>query len=165
MRSLTMKPTAVCATAALAFAIFPLHAQSHQTKKDIVETAGDARKFTEFLKVVQSAELTATLKGPGPFTLFAPTDHAFAKLPKRELDQLLASPEKLRQVVTYHVIAGKHSSEEVKKMGTVKSLEGTPLRIRDVNGKITINSATLVNPDIECTNGVIHVIDGVLIPK
>jgi uncharacterized surface protein with fasciclin (FAS1) repeats len=156
---------AISALAFVSFAVPPLCAQSGQTKKDIIESIADTGRFTQFLKAVQAAGLNEVLKGPGPFTLFAPNDDAFHKLPKNALDQLLSNPTRLKQVVTYHVVPSKLSSEQVKHLTSARSLLGTPLWIRNVRGKITVNDAILVNPDVDCTNGVVHVIDAVLIPK
>jgi uncharacterized surface protein with fasciclin (FAS1) repeats len=156
---------AICALAFVSIAVPPLCAQSGQTKKDIIESIADTGRFTQFLKAVQAAGLNEVLKGPGPFTLFAPNDDAFHKLPKNALDQLLSNPTRLKQVVTYHVVPSKLSSEQVKHLTSARSLLGTPLWIRNVRGKITVNDAILVNPDVDCTNGVVHVIDAVLIPK
>jgi len=150
---------------ALLLGSFALQAQ----EKDIVDTAIASGDFTTLVKAVQAAGLVDTLKGPGPFTVFAPTDEAFAKLPAGALDSLLADPAKLKKVLLYHVVAGKVMAADVKTM-TAKSAEGAPLNISQhssqVNdGKVMVDKATVVKTDIVCSNGVIHVIDSVLMPK
>jgi uncharacterized surface protein with fasciclin (FAS1) repeats len=132
--------------------------------KDIVDTAIAAGDFTTLVKAVQAAGLVDTLKGPGPFTVFAPTDEAFAKLPAGALDKLLADPAKLKKVLLYHVVAGKVMAADVHTM-KAKTAEGAPLNIMVNDGKVMVNGATVVKTDIVCSNGVIHVIDSVLMPK
>jgi uncharacterized surface protein with fasciclin (FAS1) repeats len=145
---------------ALLLGSFALQAQ----EKDIVDTAIAAGDFTTLVKAVQAAGLVDTLKGPGPFTVFAPTDEAFAKLPAGALDSLLADPAKLKKVLLYHVIAGKVMAADVKTM-KAKSVEGAPLYIAVNDGKVMVDKAMVVKTDIVCSNGVIHVIDSVLMPK
>jgi uncharacterized surface protein with fasciclin (FAS1) repeats len=134
--------------------------------KDIVDTAVGAGSFTTLVAAVTAAGLGATLKGAGPFTVFAPSDDAFAKLPKGTVEDLV-KPEnkaKLAAILTYHVIAGKVMSKEIAgKAMKVKSVEGHEISIDATNG-VKVDKATVVTADIECTNGVIHVIDQVIMP-
>jgi len=133
---------------------------------DIVDTAVAAGSFTTLVAAVQAADLVDTLKSPGPFTVFAPTDDAFAALPGGTVDSLLL-PEnkaKLVQILTYHVVPGIVKADEVAgKRGTVPTVEGTPLHIDGRNG-VKVENATVLTADIEASNGVIHVIDTVLLP-
>ena len=121
---------------------------------DIVETAVSAGQFNTLVKAVQAAGLVETLKGPGPFTVFAPTDAAFAKLPPGALDSLIANPDKLKAVLTYHVVAGKVMSSQVKP-GKVKTVEGAEATLSTKGGKVMIDKATVVKADVEASNGVI----------
>jgi len=132
--------------------------------KDIVDTAIAAGSFTTLVKAVQEAGLVDTLKSAGPFTVFAPTDEAFAKLPPGALDGLLKDKDKLKAVLTYHVVSGKVMSSQVKTM-KVKTVQGSQAKIKVADGKVMIDKATVIKPDIEATNGVIHVIDTVIMPK
>jgi len=145
---------------ALALSSLAVRAQ----EKDIVDTAVSAGNFTTLVKAVQAAGLVDTLKGPGPFTVFAPTDEAFAKLPAGTVEGLLANPDKLKAVLTYHVVAGKVMAAEVKP-GKVKTVQGSQATIRTSGGNVMIDGAKVVKADIECSNGVIHVIDSVILPK
>jgi uncharacterized surface protein with fasciclin (FAS1) repeats len=131
---------------------------------DIVDTAVAAGQFTTLVKAVKAAGLVETLKSPGPFTVFAPTDAAFAKLPPGALDSLLANPEKLKAVLTYHVVAGKVMAKDVKP-GMVKTVEGAEATLSTKGGKVMIDKATVVKADVVADNGVIHVIDTVIMPK
>lgn len=153
--------------AGLAFAVLGAFATtaSAAPKKDIVETAVEAGQFTTLAKALTAADLIATLKGKGPFTVFAPTDEAFAKLPAGTLETLLKDKEKLRAVLTYHVVAGKVKAAKVAKMTSAKTVQGGSVKISAEGGKVMIDGATVVKADIECSNGVIHVVDSVLLPK
>lgn len=131
---------------------------------DIVDTAVSAGNFTTLVKLVQSAGLVDTLKGPGPFTVFAPTDEAFSKVPAATLDALGKDPEKLKKVLTYHVVAGKVMSSDVKT-GPVTTVAGVPAKVTAKNGKVMIDQANVIKADIVTDNGVIHVIDAVILPK
>ena len=131
--------------------------------KDIVDTAVGAGSFKTLAAALQAAGLVDTLKGPGPFTVFAPTDEAFAKIPKADLDALLKDKAKLSAVLTYHVVAGKVMAKDVKA-GKVKSVQGSELTLA-TSGGVTVDSAKVVAADIVADNGVIHVIDSVLLPK
>jgi uncharacterized surface protein with fasciclin (FAS1) repeats len=130
---------------------------------DIVDTAVAAGQFTTLVKAVQAAGLVETLKGAGPFTVFAPTDDAFAKLPAGTLDKLLADKAALAKVLTYHVVSGKVMAADVKT-GPVKTVEGANARLMAKDGKVMINKANVVKADIVADNGVIHVIDAVILP-
>ena len=133
---------------------------------DIVDTAV-AGGFTTLVAAVKAAGLVDTLKGPGPFTVFAPTDAAFAKLPPGTLDSLL-KPEnkaKLVAILTYHVVPGKVMAADVVKLKTAKTVQGQSLTIKVKDGKVMVNNANVTKTDIEASNGVIHVIDTVLMPK
>lgn len=134
-------------------------------KKDIVDTAVAAGDFTTLAKALTAADLITTLKGKGPFTVMAPTDEAFAKLPPGTLDALLKDKEKLRAVLTYHVVAGKVKAAQVMKMTSAKTVQGGSVKIATEGGKVMIDGATVTKADIECSNGIIHVIDSVLLPK
>lgn len=132
---------------------------------DIVDTAVSAGSFKTLVKAVQAAGLVDTLKGPGPFTVFAPTDEAFAKLPAGTLESLLANPEQLKQVLTYHVVSGKVMAADVVKLKEAKTVQGSAARIKVTGGNVMIDNAKVIKTDIACDNGVIHVIDTVILPK
>lgn len=133
--------------------------------KDIVDTAVGAGSFKTLVQAVQAASLVETLKGPGPFTLFAPTDEAFAKVPAATLQALLANPAALRDVLTYHVVAGKVQAADVVKLTSAKSVQGSNITIAVSGSTVKLNgSTTVTQTDIQATNGVIHVIDTVLLP-
>jgi uncharacterized surface protein with fasciclin (FAS1) repeats len=129
----------------------------------IVETAVNAGNFKTLVAAVQAAGLVETLNGAGPFTVFAPTDEAFAKLPEGTVEGLLADKEKLTKILTYHVVSGKVMASDVSGMTEAPSLEGGMLKVDTTNG-VMINQSHVITPDIECSNGVIHVIDTVLLP-
>ena len=131
--------------------------------KDIVDTAVAAGSFKTLATALQAAGLVDTLKGKGPFTVFAPTDEAFAKIPKSDLDALLKDKAKLTAVLTYHVVAGQVMAKDVKA-GKVKSVQGTELTLGTTGG-VTVDGAKVIKADIVADNGVIHVIDSVVIPK
>ena len=132
-------------------------------EKDIVDTAIAAGSFKTLVTAVQAAGLVETLKSKGPFTVFAPTDEAFAKIPKAQLDALIADKAKLAKVLTYHVVAGKVMAADVKA-GAVKTVEGSSLTITTKNG-VMVDKAKVTTTDIVTSNGVIHVIDSVIMPK
>jgi uncharacterized surface protein with fasciclin (FAS1) repeats len=131
--------------------------------KDIVDTAVAAGNFKTLATALTAAGLVDTLKGPGPFTVFAPTDEAFAKVPKAQLDALLADKAKLTKVLTYHVVPGKVMAADVKA-GTVKTVEGGSLTVK-TEGGVMVDGAKVTATDIVADNGVIHVIDSVVIPQ
>ena len=133
--------------------------------KTIIDTAMDAGKFTTLINALKAASLIETLRGKGPFTVFAPTDEAFSHLAPGALNALLKDTKKLKAVLTYHVVAGSVAAKDIKS-GDMKTVEGTPLvcAYRE-DGKVTVNSAKIVQADIAASNGVIHVIDAVIMPK
>ena len=133
------------------------------TTHDIVDTAVAAGNFSTLVAAVKAAGLVETLKGAGPFTVFAPTDEAFAKVPKATLEGLLADKAALTKVLTYHVVAGKVMAADVKA-GHVKTVQGTDLAMV-TEGGVTVNGAKVVSADVAASNGVIHAIDTVLMPK
>ncbi len=146
--------------AALALAV----AASPAFAKDIVQTAVDNGNFSTLATALQKAGLVDTLKGSGPFTVFAPTDAAFAKIPKDQLDALLADKDKLTKVLTYHVVPGRVMAADVKP-GEVKTVQGSAVTISTYGGKVKVNDATVTATDVRADNGVIHVIDTVILPK
>lgn len=131
---------------------------------DIVDTAKSAGSFNTLVTAVQAAGLVDTLKGPGPFTVFAPTDAAFAKIPQAKLDALLKDKAALTKVLTYHVVPGKVMAADVKP-GMVKTVEGNAFKVSTSDGKVMVDKATVTKTDIAADNGVIHVIDTVIMPK
>jgi uncharacterized surface protein with fasciclin (FAS1) repeats len=135
------------------------------TAKDIVATAMEAGTFSTLLTAATAAGLVETLQGEGPFTVFAPTDEAFAKLPDGTLEGLLADPEALKQVLLYHVVSGKVTADQVVGLTSADSVEGSPIAIAIKDGTVVLNdSAEVVTTDVMASNGVIHVIDSVLLP-
>ena len=130
---------------------------------DIVDTAVNAGSFNTLVAAVKAANLVDTLKGPGPFTVFAPTDEAFSKLESGAVEALLEDIPQLRKVLEYHVVAGKVMAADVVNIDSAPTVEGSSLKIDASNG-VKVNDATVVTPDVEADNGVIHVIDSVLIP-
>lgn len=132
--------------------------------KDIVETAKDAGTFNTLLEAATVAGLVDTLKGEGPYTVFAPTDEAFAKIPKDKLKALIADKEKLKEVLLYHVVKGKVMAAEAAKLDSAKTVQGKPFAIKAQGGKVMVNEAKVTKADIKASNGVIHVIDAVLMP-
>jgi len=135
-----------------------------QEKKDIVDTAVGAGQFKTLAKALTAAGLIDTLKSKGPFTVFAPTDEAFAKLPKETLDALLKDNAKLMAVLTYHVVPGKVMAVDVVKLDSAKTVQGSAVKITVKDGKVMVNQANVVKTDIVTSNGVIHVIDAVILP-
>ena len=146
----------------LAASILSFAALSAQSK-DIVDTAVGAGTFKTLAAALSAAGLVGTLKGPGPFTVFAPTDEAFAKIPKAQLDALLADKAKLTAVLTYHVVPGKVMAKDVKA-GKVKTVQGSDLTVA-TSGGVMVDGAKVTATDIVADNGVIHVIDSVVLPK
>jgi uncharacterized surface protein with fasciclin (FAS1) repeats len=135
--------------------------------KDIVDTAVGAGSFNTLVAAVKAAGLVDTLKGKGPFTVFAPTDDAFKKLPPGTLDDLLKpeNKEKLKGILTYHVVSGKVMAKDVVKINSAKTVNGQSLTIAVKDKDVMVNNAKVTKTDIECSNGVIHVIDTVVLPK
>ena len=132
---------------------------------DIVDTAVNAGSFNTLVAAVKAAGLVDTLKGPGPFTVFAPTDDAFAKLPAGTVDSLLKDIPKLKKILTYHVVSGKVTAADVVKLTSANTVEGSSVKIDASGGTVKVNDAKVVTPDVASDNGVIHVIDSVLIPQ
>ena len=135
-------------------------------RKDIVDTAVGAGSFKTLVAAVQAAGLVETLKGAGPFTVFAPTDEAFAKLPAGTVESLLKpeNKEKLVAVLTYHVVPGKVMAADVVKLTEAPTVQGSKAKVKVVDGAVMIDNAKVVKTDIETSNGVIHVIDAVILP-
>ena len=136
-------------------------------EKDIVDTAVAADGFKTLVAAVKAAGLVETLKGKGPFTVFAPTDEAFKKLPAGTLDSLLKpeNKKKLVAILTYHVVAGKVMAADVVKLTEAKTVQGQSVKVKVDGGKVKVDGANVVKTDIACGNGVIHVIDAVILPK
>ena len=143
--------------------LITLGAMTSAYAKDIVDTAVAAGNFKTLATALTAAGLVDTLKGPGPFTVFAPTDEAFAKVPKADLDALLKDKAKLTAVLTYHVVPGKVMAKDVKA-GQVKTVQGSMLTISTAGG-VMVDKAKVTATDIVADNGVIHVIDTVVMPK
>ncbi|WP_435257228.1 fasciclin domain-containing protein [Thioclava sp. FR2] len=157
-----IRRTFLALTTAMAFSA-PAFADSHG--KDIVDTAVDAGSFTTLVAAVQAAGLVETLKGEGPFTVFAPTDEAFAKLPAGTVEDLLKpeNKDKLTSILTYHVVPGKVMSTDLSEGLKAATVQGAEVTIT-LEGGAKVDGAMVVTPDIEATNGVIHVIDTVIMP-
>ena len=137
---------------------------AHVTRADIVDTAVSAGQFGTLAKALTEAGLIDTLKGPGPFTVFAPTDAAFAKIPAEQLQALLADKAALTKVLTYHVVPGKVMAKDVST-GSVKTVEGQSLMLDVSSAGVKVNDANVIKTDIVASNGVIHVIDSVVLPN
>ncbi len=147
-----------------AVAVMPLAHAGEHGKKDIVDTAVAAGNFGTLVTAVQAADLVDTLKGEGPFTVFAPTDEAFARIPAADLEALLADKEALTRVLTYHVVPGKVMAADVVNLESAATVEGSEIAISTTGG-VKVNEATVVQTDIEASNGVINVIDMVIMPR
>lgn len=156
LKDSTMKKTLIASLLALG-------ALGTANAADIVDTAVAAGSFKTLVTAVQAAGLVDTLKGPGPFTVFAPTDEAFAKIPKATLDALLKDKAALTKVLTYHVVPGKVMAKDVKP-GMVTTVQGSMLTVSTTGG-VKVDAANVVKTDIAADNGVIHVIDTVIMPK
>jgi uncharacterized surface protein with fasciclin (FAS1) repeats len=161
--------TGIASMAAVVLAVVGLAIGSNfarATNQDIVDTAVGAGQFKTLATALKAADLVETLKGPGPFTVFAPTNEAFAKLPAGTVENLL-KPEnkaKLTAILTYHVVPGAVKAKQVTKLSEAKTVNGAMVKVSTEDGKVMINDATVVTPDIEASNGVIHVIDKVILP-
>ncbi|GAB1545160.1 fasciclin domain-containing protein [Scytonema sp. NUACC21] len=131
---------------------------------NLVETASQAGNFSKLVKAVEAAGLVDTLNSPGPFTVFAPTDEAFAKLPQGTLDELLKDTHKLKRILAYHVASGDVRSDDLIQIDHAETLEGSVVGINATQGKVKVNDANVLQTDILTDNGVIHAIDAVLIP-
>ena len=135
--------------------------------RDVVDTAIAAGSFKTLAKALDAAGLVTTLKGAGPFTVFAPTDEAFAKLPDGTLETLLKpeNKEKLRRILTYHVVAGTVMASDVVKLQSAKAVSGDTITVKVKDGVVHVDNATVTSADVRASNGVIHVIDSVILPK
>lgn len=156
LRTLAVLPFAVLVAA--------LPAAAGEARKDIVDTAVAAGNFKTLATALQAAGLVETLKGKGPFTVFAPTDAAFAKLPPGALDSLLKDKAKLTAVLTYHVVPGKVMAGQVVDLKEAKTVQGQSLTVSTTGG-VKVDGANVTTTDIEASNGVIHVIDAVVMPR
>jgi uncharacterized surface protein with fasciclin (FAS1) repeats len=162
----SIKSTATALLACLAI-VGAAHASNPAMKKDIVDTAASAGSFGTLVAAVQAAGLVETLKGPGPYTVFAPTDEAFAKLPAGTVEMLLepANRDKLIAILTYHVVPGRIMAADIAgKEMMVETVQGQSIDVNATKG-VMVNAATVTTADIETSNGVIHVIDTVILPK
>jgi uncharacterized surface protein with fasciclin (FAS1) repeats len=155
-----LRRTFIASAAAMTFATSAF-ADGHSM--DIVDTAVSAGSFTTLVAAVQAAGLVDTLKGEGPFTVFAPTDEAFAALPEGTVEALLADPEALAAILTYHVVAGKVMSTDLSDGMMAATVNGADITIGTMGG-VSVNGANVLTADIEASNGVIHVIDAVILP-
>lgn len=144
--------------------VFTAGAADHHEKKDIVDTAVAAGSFKTLAAALQATGLVETLKGKGPFTVFAPTDEAFAKLPAGTVEALLKDKAKLTQILLYHVVPGNVMAKDVVKLKSAKTAQGTAVKINVSGGKVMVDNANVVKTDIATSNGVIHVIDSVILP-
>lgn len=156
----------VCVLLSAAVCLATAVSAAEPAKKDIVDTAVAAGQFKTLATALKAAGLVDTLKGEGPFTVFAPTDAAFAKLPEGTVETLLKpeNKEKLVAILTYHVVGGKVMAADVVKLTEAKTVNGKTAAIKVDNGKVLVDKATVVKTDIACSNGVIHVIDTVILP-
>ncbi len=166
MGKLRLTTAALLATAVAVLAAGALAATSSPrgAQLNVVQTAAAAGQFKTLVSLVKQAGLAKTLSGTGRFTVFAPTDAAFAKVPKATLKQLAADKAKLRAVLLYHVVSGRLTAAKVTKLRSAKTLNGAVVRIRVSGGMVYINGARVVKPNVLASNGVIHVINRVLIP-
>lgn len=144
---------------------FTAQAHNHKAKADIVDTAVAAGSFTTLVTAVQAADLVDTLKSAGPFTVFAPNDEAFAKIPAADLNALVADKAALANILTYHVVAGKVMAADVVNLTSATTVQGQDLAIEVKDGTVFVNGAKVIATDIQTSNGVIHVIDTVVLPK
>ena len=160
-----MKKLLVALTLSLLLVPAFVRADDKAAKKDIVDTAAAAGSFKTLLTACKAAGLIDTLKGKGPLTVFAPTDEAFAKLPEGTVEKLLKDKEALKAILTYHVVAGKMPAAKVLKAKTLKTVNGASLTVSMKGKAAMVDNAKIVKTDIHCSNGVIHVIDTVVMPK
>jgi len=150
---------------ALGIAVMPVAATDNHQKMDIVDTAVAAGSFNTLAAALQAAGLIETLKGKGPFTVFAPTDEAFAKLPAGTVEALLKDKEKLTKILLYHVVSGRVMAKDVVKLKSARTVQGSSVTIVTRGGNVMVDNANVVKTDIAASNGVIHVIDSVILPK
>ena len=169
--SQNFRKVAHLAVLAAAVGLFAISASAGQYKqkasKDIVETAASNGSFTTLVAALEAAGLEETLKGEGPFTVFAPTDEAFAKLPEGTVENLLLpeNRDQLTAILTYHVVSGKVTSAQVVKLDSAPTVNGQSIKIRTANHMVMIDEATVAAADVMASNGVIHVIDEVILPN
>jgi uncharacterized surface protein with fasciclin (FAS1) repeats len=163
--TLALLVVAALAAAAIGASASASTASKSEGDKNIVQTALAAGQFTTLASLLTKAGLVDTLSTGGPFTVFAPTDAAFAKVPKATLDALAENPAQLKSVLLYHVVPGTVTAADVVKLSSAKTLEGRSLAIKVVDGSVFVDEAKVTTPDVMASNGVIHVIDSVLIPK
>jgi uncharacterized surface protein with fasciclin (FAS1) repeats len=156
-----MKTTLIAAS----FGVAVMGTAHADTSMDIVDTAVAAGSFSTLVEAVEAAGLVDTLKGEGPFTVFAPTDEAFAKVPEETLTALLADQEALANVLTYHVVAGKVMAADVVGLESAETVQGQSITISVDGDTVMVDEATVVQTDIETSNGVVHVIDSVILPE
>lgn len=164
------KYSLIISTALIALFAFVLPAQAHEhgmKKADIVDVAVENGSFNTLVAAVKAADLVPVLKGKGPFTVFAPTDEAFAKLPEGTVESLLKpeNKDKLVAVLTYHVLSGKVMAADVVTLEKATTVQGQDITIKTMNNKVMVDNANVVVTDVEASNGVIHVIDHVILPK
>jgi uncharacterized surface protein with fasciclin (FAS1) repeats len=154
-------------TRLLPWAILAVVALAHPTvaqTKDIVDTAVAAGSFKTLAKLLADADLVAVMKGPGPYTVFAPTDEAFAKVPKEVLEGLARDKAKLQEVLKYHVLTSKWTTDDFKLVKQTGTVQGKPLTFTLSGGTTSVNGAKVIKANIDCTNGMVHAIDAVLLP-
>lgn len=158
---------ALAAAAAIGFGLAFGAGGAFAAEKDIVDTAVEAGQFKTLAAALEAAGLVETLKGDGPFTVFAPTDEAFAKLPAGTLESLLKpeNKDKLRRILTYHVVSGDVRAADVVKLQSAKAVSGDAITVKVKDGKVQVDNANVTKTDIQASNGVIHVIDAVILPK
>lgn len=165
MKKLSIK---ILIASALMIAVLSFASANYMSKmesENIVQTAIGAGQFKTLVAAVKAAGLVETLSGPGPFTVFAPTDEAFAKLPKGTVEALLQDKDKLTAILTYHVVSGKVLAADVMKLTSAMTVQGQEVSIMIKDGKVMVDNAQVITTDIICSNGVIHVIDSVILPK
>ncbi|MEM7503321.1 MAG: fasciclin domain-containing protein [Pseudomonadota bacterium] len=170
MQRLVTKSLSIVLTGVIAAGLLssmPVLADDNTERKNIVEVAVDAGQFTTLAAALEAADLIDTLQGDGPFTVFAPTDDAFAALPAGTVESLLKpeNRDQLVAVLTYHVVPGKVSAADVVTLDEAKTVNGASINISTENGSVYINDATVVAADVDASNGVIHVIDTVILPN
>ena len=164
MKNISLSLIALVVFTASVFAQYDTKKVTKAVENDIVQTAISAGNFTTLATALTEAGLVDALKGKGPFTVFAPTDDAFKKLPKGALDNLLKDKEALKNVLLYHVVSGNVASTDVVKLDKATTLNGSDVKIKTVDGKVMINDSKVTAADVKASNGIIHVIDTVLLP-
>ena len=167
MKLLNLVRVTVCAVLVFGVAASGSTQAYPSSQKDIVETAASAGSFNTLARAIEAAGLVETLKGDGPFTVFAPTDEAFAKLPEGTLEELLKpeNKDKLRAILTYHVVEGEVTATEVVKQSSARTVSGKDLEVSVDGGTVMVDDAKVIKTDVMASNGVIHVIDTVILPE